>query len=95
MCVDLLLISLPPQSLPLLEAGLLLLLVWYVQPYKDWRANASEAFSTCVLVVLMCLGNTNPLVDLGRDEAVTLWPVFYLPLAVAVAVSMVHAVWAT
>jgi predicted outer membrane repeat protein len=82
-------------SLPLLEAGLLLLLVWYVQPYKDWRANASEAFSTCVLVVLMCLGNTNPLVDLGRDEAVTLWPVFYLPLAVAVAVSVVHAVWAT
>ena len=76
-----------------MEAGLLLLLVWFVQPYRDWRANATEAFSMGVLVVLMCLGNTNPLVGLGREGSVTLWPLFYLPLAVAVIVSVVYAVW--
>lgn len=75
-----------------MEAGLLFLLAWFVQPYRDWRANASEAFSMCVLVVLMCLGNTNALVGLGKDGAVTLWPLFYLPLIVAVAVAVVYAI---
>ena len=69
------------------------MLIWFVQPYKDWKANVSEAFSVCLLVVLLCLGNTNPLVDLGKESRVILWPLFYLPLAIAVVTSFIYAGW--
>lgn len=85
------------QTLPLLEAGLLLTLSWFIQPYKDWKANATEGFSMCVLVILLCLGNTHPLVILGRDPMtkpqVVLSPLFYLPLAVCAVTSCVYAGW--
>ena len=32
------------------------------------KANATEVFSLCTLVVVLCLGNTIPLVDLGRKS---------------------------
>lgn len=85
------------QTLPLLEAGILLTLSWFVQPYKDWKANATEGFSMCMLVILLCLGNTHSLVDLGRDpnnmHKAVLAPLFYLPLAVGVVTSGVYAGW--
>ena len=85
------------QTLPLLEAGVLMTLSWFIQPYKDWKANATEGFSMCMLVILLCLGNTHSLVDLGRNpmtkHKVVLAPLFYLPLAVAVVTSGVYTGW--
>ena len=82
------------QSLPLLEAGVLLALTWFTQPYRDRKANASEAFSLGVLVVILSLGSTNALVNLGREkEKVCLFPLFYLPLAVGVVSAVFYAGW--
>ena len=63
----------------------MLALNWFVQPYKDRKANAAEAFSLTILTLLLILGNNKSLVDLGRERgSVIIWPLFYLPLAVAI-----------
>ena len=75
----------PPilQTIPLSLASVILAIQWFIQPYKDRKANLAEAFCLTVLVILLCLGDSNNLITLVTGLSnFTLWPVFYLPVVV-------------
>ena len=56
---------------------------WFIQPYKDRMANIAEAFCLTVLVIVLCIGDTNDFVSLAMGHYFILWPLFYLPAVVA------------
>lgn len=56
---------------------------WFIQPYKDYKANLAEAFCLAVLVILLSIGDSNDFVILATGiHNFALWPVFYLPVVV-------------
>ena len=55
---------------------------WFIQPYKDRMANIAEALCLSILVVVLCIGDTNDIVSLAMGHYIRLWPVFYLPVVV-------------
>ena len=71
------------QFVPLILSLILLGLQMAVQPYENKWANAAETFALLWLVILLALGNTTPIIIASKElEKFTLWPVFFLPVAI-------------
>ena len=82
------------QFVPLVLSLILLVTQTVAHPYKNKLANHLETFSLLVLVVLLALGNTTPIIigtnmDNLRD-VFTLWPLFFLPVAVGAIVAVIY-----
>lgn len=58
----------------------LLLLQFFIHPYKNKMANYLESFALLVLIVLLGFGNTSESVD------VVFWPLFYLPVFIEIVI---------
>ena len=71
------------QVLALMNMLVLLLLQFFVHPYKNKTANYLESFALLVLIVLLGFGNTPAFVE---SVDVVLWPLFYLPVFVEVVI---------
>jgi len=73
----------PSTHPPDYPTSVILAIQWFIQPYKDHKASLAEAFCLTVLVILLCLGDSNNLITLVTGLSnFTLWPVFYLPVVV-------------
>ena len=51
---------------------MILTIQWFIQPYKDHKANLDEAFCLTVLVILLCLGDSNNLITLVASWVIQL-----------------------
>ena len=72
----------PPifQTIPLSMASVILAIQYHT---KITRLAWLRSFSLTVLVILLCLGDSNNLITLVTELSnFTLWPVFYLPVVV-------------
>ncbi len=78
------------QFVPLILSLMLLVLLITALPYKSKWANAAEIFVLFCLVALLALGNTTPVIIESKElEHFTLWPLFFLPVAVGGVVFVV------
>ena len=65
--------------------GGVLVIQWFIQPYKHWWTNLAEAFSVLVLTVVMFFGDTNSFViHATGTKNFALFPLLYFPLVIAV-----------
>lgn len=79
---------------PLTLSLILLVLQMAVWPYKNKWANIAEAFSLSWLAFLLALGNTTPIILASKAlENFTLWPLFFLPVAIGGGVFIGYIVW--
>ena len=78
---------------------MLFIIQFYIHPYEDTKANYLESFVLFSLVVFLGLGSTMSLVRASHfhsNNNFTLWPLFYLPLAVGAVVTtsyIVYQIW--
>ena len=71
------------QFVPLLLSLILLVLQMATQPYQNKWSNVAETFALFWLVLLLALGNTTPIIIASKElEHFTLWPLFFLPVAI-------------
>ena len=75
------------QVLALVSMLALLLLQLFIHPYKNKMANYLESFAILVLIMLLGFGNTSAFVE---SLDVALWPLFYLPVFIEIAVIAVY-----
>lgn len=83
--------------MPLLLSLVLFIVQFYIHPYEDAKANYLESFVLFSLVVFLGLGSTTSLIEVSHfhSKNFTLWPLFYLPLAVGAVVATLYIAYQT